>query len=73
HNKHELVVVVLQNEVAAMTGGQEAPDLTGLVSSYVKDTEIIDPQDNDLKNKLLKKLKKKGISVLLARGRCPRY
>ncbi|MDP2845864.1 MAG: thiamine pyrophosphate-dependent enzyme, partial [Candidatus Methanoperedens sp.] len=73
HNKHELLVIVLQNEVAAMTGGQEAPDLTGLVSSYVKDTEIIDPQDNDLKNKLLKKLERKGISVLLARGRCPKY
>ncbi len=72
-NKHELVVVVLQNEVAAMTGGQDVPDLTGLVSSYVRDTEIIDPQDNDLKDKLLKKLKKKGISVLLARGLCPRY
>ncbi|MFZ2410939.1 MAG: thiamine pyrophosphate-dependent enzyme [Candidatus Methanoperedens sp.] len=73
HNKHELVVVVLQNEVAAMTGGQVAPDLTGLVSFYVKDTEIIDPQDNDLKSRLLKKLKRKGISVVLARGRCPRY
>ena len=73
HNKHELVVVVLQNEVAAMTGGQEAPDLTGLVSSYVRDTGIINVQDNDLKNRLLKKLKKKGISVVLARGRCPRY
>ncbi|MCG2728458.1 MAG: thiamine pyrophosphate-dependent enzyme [Candidatus Methanoperedenaceae archaeon] len=73
HNKHELVIVVLQNEVAAMTGGQEVPDLTGLVSSYIKDTEIIDPQDANLKNKLSKKLKKEGISAILARARCPRY
>jgi indolepyruvate ferredoxin oxidoreductase alpha subunit len=73
HNQHEVVVVVLQNEVAAMTGGQEVPDLTGLVRSYIKDTEIIDPQNVNLKDKLLKKLKKKGISVLLARARCPRY
>ncbi|MDD5473894.1 MAG: thiamine pyrophosphate-dependent enzyme [Candidatus Methanoperedens sp.] len=73
HNKHELVVVVLQNEVAAMTGGQVAPDLAGLVSSYVKDTETIDPKDIDLKKKLSTKLKKKGISVILARARCPRF
>lgn len=73
HNKHELVVIVLQNEVAAMTGGQVVPDLTGLVGSYVKDTVTLEPQDADLKNILLEKLKKKGISVILARARCPRY
>ncbi len=73
HNKHELVVVVLQNEVAAMTGGQEAPNLTGMVKSYVKDTTIIDPQDINLKNVLERKLKKKGISVLLAKASCPRF
>ncbi|MGB8216953.1 MAG: thiamine pyrophosphate-dependent enzyme, partial [Candidatus Methanoperedens sp.] len=44
HNGHDVVVIVLQNEVAAMTGGQAAPDLTELVRSYIKDTEIIDPQ-----------------------------
>ncbi len=73
HNKHELVVVVLQNEVAAMTGGQAVPDLTGMVKSYVKDTTIIDPQDINLKNVLERKLKKKGISVLLAKASCPRF
>ena len=56
-----------------MTGGQAAPDLTGLVNSYVRDTEIIDPQDVNLKDTLLEKLKKKGISVLLARAPCPRF
>jgi indolepyruvate ferredoxin oxidoreductase alpha subunit len=73
HNKHELVVVVLQNEVAAMTGGQAVPDLTGLVNSYVRDTEIIDPLDADLKKKLSEKLEKKGVSVILARAKCPRF
>lgn len=73
HNKHELVVIVLQNDVAAMTGGQEVPDLTVLLSSYVKDTEIIEPQDVNFKNILLKKLKRKGISVIIARAACPRY
>lgn len=74
HNKHELVVIVLQNEVAAMTGGQEVPDLTGLIMSYIGDTEIINMQDDiDIKNILQQKLKGKGISVILARARCPRY
>ncbi|SNQ59083.1 thiamine pyrophosphate-dependent enzyme [Candidatus Methanoperedens nitratireducens] len=74
HNEHEVVVVVLQNEIAAMTGGQKVPDLTGLVESCVQDTEIIDPQaDVDIKVLLEEKLKKKGISVILARARCPRY
>lgn len=73
HNEHEVLVVVLQNEVAAMTGGQEVPDLSGLLNSYVRDTEMIDPQDMGLKNKLLEKLNKKGISVLLAKAPCPRF
>ncbi|MCX9025037.1 MAG: thiamine pyrophosphate-dependent enzyme [Candidatus Methanoperedens sp.] len=74
HNGHEVVVIVLQNEVAAMTGGQAAPDLTELVRSYINDTEIINPQsDIDMKALLEKKLKSKGVSVLLARARCPRF
>jgi indolepyruvate ferredoxin oxidoreductase alpha subunit len=67
------LVVVLQNEVAAMTGGQEVPDLTDLIKTCVKDTGIIDPQDIDLKKKLLEKLKKRGLSVLLAKAPCPRF
>lgn len=74
HNNHELVVIVLQNEVAAMTGGQSVPDLTGLVSSYIRDTEIIDLHANtDIKKILKKKLANKGISVILARAKCPKY
>jgi indolepyruvate ferredoxin oxidoreductase alpha subunit len=74
HNKHEVVVIVLQNEVAAMTGGQRVPDLTGLVRSYIRDTEIVNIRNDIDFNKILKeKLAKKGISVILARARCPRY
>ena len=74
HNGHEVVVIVLQNEVAAMTGGQAVPDLTELVRSYINDTVIIDPlSDIDMKALLEKKLKTKGVSVLLARAKCPRY
>lgn len=74
HNDHEVVVIVLQNEVAAMTGGQSVPDLTGIVSSYISDTEIIDlPADTDLKKILREKLEKRGISVIIARAKCPKY
>ncbi len=74
HNEHELVVVVLQNEVSAMTGGQKVPDLTAMVSSYIKDIEIIDMQtDIDIEKLLEEKLKRKGISVILARARCPKF
>jgi len=74
HNRHELVVIVLQNKVAAMTGGQEAPDLTELVRCYIKDTEIINMHaDFDIKNLLGTKLAKKGISVIFACAKCPRY
>ncbi|VVB93165.1 Indolepyruvate oxidoreductase subunit IorA [uncultured archaeon] len=74
HNGHEVVVIVLQNEVAAMTGGQAVPDLTELVRSYINDTEIIYPQsDIDMKTLLEKKLKANGISVILARAKCPRF
>ena len=67
-------MIVLQNELAAMTGGQSVPDLTGLVSSYIRDTEIIDLHaDTDIKNTLEKKLAKKGIAVILARAKCPKY
>ncbi|MDO8724779.1 MAG: thiamine pyrophosphate-dependent enzyme [Candidatus Methanoperedens sp.] len=74
HNKHAVVVIVLQNEVAAMTGGQRVPDLTGLVRSLIRDTEVIDMHDDiDLKKILQEKLAKTGISVILARARCPKY
>jgi TPP-dependent indolepyruvate ferredoxin oxidoreductase alpha subunit len=54
-----------------MTGGQRVPDLTGLVMSYIKDTEIIYMHDNiDIKKILQEKLAKKGISVILAKARC---
>ncbi len=73
HNKHNLLVIVLQNEVSAMTGGQGVPDLTELVSFYVKDTTLIDPRADNLKDLLDMKLKTNGVSVILARARCPKF
>ncbi len=74
HNKHEMVVIVLQNEIAAMTGGQAVPDLTEMVSACVKDTVILYPESYEhMKHFLEMKLGSKGISVIMARAQCPRY
>ncbi|MCX9085104.1 MAG: thiamine pyrophosphate-dependent enzyme [Candidatus Methanoperedens sp.] len=73
-NKHEVVIIILQNYVAAMTGGQDVPDLTGLIKYYIKDTVVIENADQPIiKNLLETKLRSKGISVVIARARCPRF
>lgn len=72
YNNHDILVIVLQNEVSAMTGGQKVPDLTEIIKACVEDTEILYRFDK-IKNILNNKLAKKGISVILARARCPRY
>jgi indolepyruvate ferredoxin oxidoreductase alpha subunit len=74
HNKHEVVVILLQNYVAAMTGGQVVPDLTGLIKNYIEDNVVVEPADQtNIKSLLEKKLRSKGISVVIARARCPRF
>lgn len=74
YNKHDVVVVLLRNYVAAMTGGQDVPDLTGFLEYYIKDTAIVDPADHTIIKSLLgSKLKTRGISVLIVTARCPRY
>jgi indolepyruvate ferredoxin oxidoreductase alpha subunit len=74
HNKHEVVIILLQNYVAAMTGGQAVPDLTGLIKYYSEDTVVVEPADQTIIKSLLEiRLKTKGISVVIARARCPRF
>ncbi len=72
-NGHDVIIILLQNYVAAMTGGQDVPDLSGLIKFYIKDTIIADSIDNNIMNVLKTKLKTKGVSVLIVRARCPRY
>lgn len=74
HNGHDVLVIIIQNKISAMTGGQDVPDLTGLISSYIKDTEIIEPgKDIDANGLFKDKLNKKGVSVILVRANCPKY
>jgi len=74
HNKHEVVIILLQNYVAAMTGGQVVPDVTGLIKNYIGDTVVVEPGDQTIIKSLLEtKLSSKAISVIIARARCPRF
>ena len=76
----DVVIVILQNRVAAMTGGQEAPDLMSVVKALVSDAIVLEmpvytsDTSNDaedrLKGLLLSKLGQKGVSVVYLLGKC---
>ncbi|WP_292486238.1 thiamine pyrophosphate-dependent enzyme [Methanohalobium sp.] len=76
----DVLVIVLQNEVAAMTGGQDTPDLTDVVKSIVNDVSIYsinDKTEEDIKKSMSElindKLNNSGVSVILAKGKCVKY
>jgi len=79
-SEDDVVVVILQNRIAAMTGGQEAPDLMSVVKALVSDvtvmempvfsTEISSYTEGQLQELLLCKLAQKGISVIYLLGKC---
>lgn len=74
YNRHDVLVVVLQNKVAAMTGGQEVPDLTKLVMAIVEDVSILEMgEEKDLRGILKEKLAGKGVSVVLAKATCNKF
>ena len=69
--KRDLLAVVLKNDVAAMTGFQEAPDLSGVLEALLP-TRVLDlpAEEEDVEAALRKELARQGPSVLVARGRC---
>ncbi|MCL7415603.1 MAG: thiamine pyrophosphate-dependent enzyme [ANME-2 cluster archaeon] len=76
HHKKDVLVVVLKNNIAALTGGQDVPDMTEVVRTLVPDTTVLDIENVDeaeLTELLKTELKKSGVSVLLARGKCTQY
>ncbi|MCK4938429.1 MAG: indolepyruvate ferredoxin oxidoreductase subunit alpha [Methanosarcinales archaeon] len=76
HHHRDVMVVVLQNKVAALTGGQDVPDMTEVVRTLVPDTKLLDVEnvtETELAALLNAELEKSGVSVLLARGTCTMY
>ena len=69
--KRDLLVIVLKNDVAAMTGGQEAPDLTALLQALLP-VRYLRPQatDAELERVLHEELGKAGTRAVVAAGRC---
>jgi indolepyruvate ferredoxin oxidoreductase alpha subunit len=74
NNKREVLVVLLQNGVAAMTGGQPVHDIAPILEAIVPDLRTIDlPADRDsIEEVLRKEIAKPGVSLVVARGICPR-
>ncbi|MEI6104754.1 MAG: thiamine pyrophosphate-dependent enzyme [Methanothrix sp.] len=69
--KRDVLVIVLKNDVAAMTGGQEAPDLTKLVEALVPTRRLELPvSEEEVEQVLREGLKRPGILVLVALGKC---
>ncbi|MDW7776950.1 MAG: thiamine pyrophosphate-dependent enzyme [Methanosarcinales archaeon] len=76
HHHKDVLVVVLQNTIAALTGGQEVPDMTDVVRTLVPDTTLLDIEnisEPELATLLTAELEKSGVSVLLVRGKCTMY
>ncbi len=73
-NNREVLVVLLQNEVAAMTGGQSVPDITPILDRIVPSLRTIDlPAGRDAIGEVLREeLAKPGVSMVVVRGICPR-
>ena len=69
--KRDLLVVVLKNDVAAMTGGQEVPDLTAVLEALVPTRRLELPRsEEEVKTVVFEELKRSGASALVALGKC---
>jgi len=72
--KREVLVILLKNDMAAMTGGQEAPDLTGLVEALVPMRRLDLPSSSEEIEAVLRcELARPGASAVVASGQCPRH
>ena len=71
--KRDVLVVLLQNGIAATTGGQEAMDLTSLLESLVPTSSISLPLSEEKIERILKEeLARPGSSVVVVFGKCSR-
>jgi len=68
----DLLVIVLQNRVSAMTGGQEVLDPTAIIRACCSDVTVInDPaRSREVTQLITEKLGCRGVSVIVVRGEC---
>lgn len=72
--KRDVLVIVLKNDVAAMTGGQAAPDLTNLVEALVPTRRLELPaSEEEVEAAVSEELKRSGASAVVARGKCTKH
>lgn len=72
----DILMILIQNGVAAQTGGQEVPDMTKVLEALVPVGYLDFPEDGkDIKNiekALRDNIAAEGASAIVARGKCPR-
>ena len=72
--KRDVLVIILKNDVAAMTGGQEAPDLTKLVEALVPTRYLeLSGSEEEVEAVVNEELKKLGASAVVALGKCTKH
>jgi indolepyruvate ferredoxin oxidoreductase alpha subunit len=69
--KRDVLVIVLKNDVAAMTGCQESPDLTGVLEALLP-TRFLDMtlSKDDISSAIREELEMQGPRAIVAPGRC---
>ena len=74
-NHRDVLAIVLANRVSAMTGGQDVPDITGIVRACCSDVTTVDETaDQGVIEQLIReKLALRGVSVIIARGECRKH
>ena len=71
--KRDVLAVILKNDVAAMTGGQEAPDLTALLETLVPTHIMLLPvSEEQLEKRFREELAASGVSAVVVSGKCVR-
>lgn len=72
--KRDVLVIVLKNDVAAMTGGQETADLTGLLEALVPTRRLdLTGSEEEVEQMIREGLKKSGSCAVVAQGRCTKH
>jgi indolepyruvate ferredoxin oxidoreductase, alpha subunit len=72
--KREVLVVLLKNDVAAMTGGQEVPDLTRLLEELVPTSYVELPcSAEEIERQLRQELAKTQVTLIVFKGKCSKY